>query len=169
MSGTTPEPPATSCTGSDCAARQVNQPPTGPRTSSGSPTPTTRARYGETSRSRRASPRRSRPARSVAPVPLLAPWVPVIVIAEALPEAWLVLQPEGDAADPLGALPQVQVRHEQPGRPAVLRRELLAVVAEGDPRLPVHQIFERQVGRIAAIGVHERVVGGRVDAAEQVV
>ena len=37
ISGTTPEPPATSSTGAVCVARQTNQPPTGPRSSSWSP------------------------------------------------------------------------------------------------------------------------------------
>ena len=37
MSGTMPEPPATSWIGSVCSERQTNQPPIGPRTSKGSP------------------------------------------------------------------------------------------------------------------------------------
>ena len=49
ISGTSPEPPATSCTGSDCSGRQTNQPPSGPRISSTSPTATTWVRYGDTS------------------------------------------------------------------------------------------------------------------------
>jgi len=44
MSGTTPEPPATSWTGSGRSGRQTNQPPTGPRISSGSPTARIRVR-----------------------------------------------------------------------------------------------------------------------------
>ena len=69
------------------------------------------------------------PPGSVAPVPLFAPWVPVVVVAEALPESGLVVEGQRDAADPLRALPQVQVRDEQPGRAAVLRGQVLAVVA----------------------------------------
>src|SRR5437879_4378916 len=37
MSGTMPEPPATSSTGAGSTGRQTNQPPTGPRISTGSP------------------------------------------------------------------------------------------------------------------------------------
>src|SRR5690349_1232403 len=50
---------------------------------------------------------------SVTPVTLLAPGVAVVVVAQRLPEAWLVRQPEVDALDPLGGLPEVQVRHQE--------------------------------------------------------
>ena len=72
-----------------------------------------------------------------------------------------------DAADPLGALPQVQVRDQQPGRPAVLGLEVLAVVPEGDPGLAVEQVVQRQVRGVAAVRVHERVLGGRLDVGQQ--
>jgi hypothetical protein len=42
----------------------------------------------------------------------------LVVIAEAFPEAGLVLVQQPDPADPLGALPEVQVRHQQPRRAA---------------------------------------------------
>jgi hypothetical protein len=48
ISGTTPEPPAMSVTGTR-PGRQTNQPPTGPRSSHGSPTFRMSVRYGETS------------------------------------------------------------------------------------------------------------------------
>ena len=62
------------------------------------------------------------PARagSVAPIALLLPGVAVVVVAVALPEAGLVVVVEPMPAHPLGALPEVQVRDEQPRRPAVL-------------------------------------------------
>src|SRR6478735_4353566 len=49
MRGTTPEPPATSSTGPGCPVRQTNQPPTGPRTRTASPTARPSARKVETS------------------------------------------------------------------------------------------------------------------------
>ena len=61
-----------------------------------------------------------RAGRSVPLVPLLAPWVAVVVVAELLPEAGLVLEQQLEAAHPLGRLPEVEVRDEQPGRAAVL-------------------------------------------------
>src|SRR4051812_9552913 len=70
---------------------------------------------------------------SVAPVALLAPRVAVVVVAERLPEAGLVLRHEDEAAHPLGALPEVQMRDEQARGAAVLRLERLAVVLVDDP------------------------------------
>jgi hypothetical protein len=55
MSGTTPDPPATSRSGPPIAASQTKYPPIGPFNSSGSPTATTWVRYGETSPSSRRS------------------------------------------------------------------------------------------------------------------
>ena len=81
-----------------------------------------RASRRRRSRDRRDAPRDAGRARSVAPVPLLPPRVAVVVVAVALPEAGLVLQRQRQAADPLRALPEVQVRDEQPRRAAVLGR-----------------------------------------------
>src|ERR671930_1388522 len=49
---------------------------------------------------------------SVAPEALLLPGVAVVVVAEAFPEAGLVLVQQLDPADPPGALPQVQMRDQ---------------------------------------------------------
>src|SRR5690348_12844308 len=86
----------------------------------------------------------------VAPVPLLAPRITVDVVAVRLPEARLLLLVEPDLLDPLGALPEIEMRHQHARRTAVLGRQGLAVVLVDDPRLAVHQVLERQVGRVAA-------------------
>ncbi len=49
ISGTTPLPPATSRRGAVDPGGQTNQPPIGPRSSSGSPGSSASVRYGETS------------------------------------------------------------------------------------------------------------------------
>ena len=59
---------------------------------------------------------RARRATSVAPVPLLPPRIAVVVVAVALPEAGLVIVAQCQPAHPLRALPEVEVRHEQPCR-----------------------------------------------------
>src|SRR4051812_22874584 len=51
---------------------------------------------------------------SITLVPLLLPRVAAVVVAVLLPEARLVPLHHGDPADPLGALPEVQVRHQHP-------------------------------------------------------
>src|SRR4029079_10437419 len=110
----------------------------------------------------RARPRRPpRAARSVAPVPLLVPRIAVVVIAVALPEAGLVLAAKRQAAHPFGALPEVEVRDEEPGRPAVLRRERLALVGVDDPGVPARDVLDREVGRVAAIAERDNELGGR--------
>src|SRR5215207_8558358 len=103
-------------------------------------------------------PAPGRAASSVAPVPLLLPGVAVVVVAEALPEARLVLVQEPDATDPLGALPQIQMRHQQPRRAAMLGLQLRTVIGERDPRLAIEQVLQRQVGAVAAVGLGEREV-----------
>src|SRR5215217_450674 len=76
---------------------------------------------------------------SVSPVALLAPRVAMIVVAEGLPETWLVLGHEPEAPYPLGALPEIEVGDEQAGRTAMLRRERFSFVGVGDPGLaPLH-------------------------------
>src|SRR4051794_8933318 len=72
------------------------------------------------------------PAPSTAPslvtlVPLLTPGVARVVVAVLFPEAGLVAGHQGQPGDPLGALPEVEMRHQQPDRPAVLDRQRLAV------------------------------------------
>src|SRR6185312_17061920 len=85
------------------------------------------------------APRRC--ARSVVAVSLLAPWVSVVVVAEGLPEAGFVLLEQRQSTQPLGALPEVEVRHEQPGGPAVLRRQRLAVVGVDHPGAAVDEVL----------------------------
>src|SRR5688500_16695579 len=71
------------------------------------------------------------PPPSVAAVAFFEPRVAAVVVAEGLPEPGLVALDESNTADPFGALPEVQVRHHEPCRAAVLRRERVAVVAVG--------------------------------------
>src|SRR5215216_2170936 len=89
-------------------------------------------------------------ATSVPPVALLAPGVAVVVVAQGLPEAGLVFGDQPQSSHPLGALPEVEVRHEQAGRTAVLGLERLAAVGVGDPGLTACAIIQRQVCGVAA-------------------
>src|SRR6266699_2474902 len=65
---------------------------------------------------------------------------------------------QGSPPYPLCALPEVQVRHEQPGGPAVLWREPLTVPLERDQIVREVQIGERQVGGEPLLGTHETVL-----------
>src|SRR5215203_3525678 len=79
---------------------------------------------------------------SVSPVALLAPRVAMVVVAEGLPEARLVLGHEPEAPYPLGTLPEVEVRDEKAGGAAMLRREWFSFVGVGDPGLAPRDLFK---------------------------
>src|SRR5919107_849342 len=98
-------------------------------------------------------------ADSVALIALLLPRVAVVVVAGCLPEARTVLDEEVQAANPLGALPEVQVGNQKSGRAAVLRLERLAVELVDDPGPPVGHVFERQVGPITVVAPSADVLG----------
>src|SRR6266487_1962604 len=70
-------------------------------------------------------------------VPFFFPVAGIVVIAVALPEAWLVLGEQLDPSQPLCALPEVPARDDEPQRPAVLGLEGLAVGLVGDQCLLV--------------------------------
>src|SRR5690242_13124271 len=89
------------------------------------------------------------PMSSVTLVPLLEPRVAAVVVAVLLPEARLVAAQQGQAGDPLGALPEVEVRHEQPHRPAVLDRQRTAVVLPDHPGLAAGYVVDGQVRGVA--------------------
>src|SRR5436190_69559 len=62
-------------------------------------------------------------------VALLAPGIAVIVIAAHFPEARLVEGGELDALDPLGTLPEIELRKNDAERPAMFAADRLAVPA----------------------------------------
>src|SRR5687767_11109703 len=87
--------------------------------------------FSTTSACRQARRRTPAPAgggaTSIAVIALLTPGVSVDVVAEGLPEARLVVFHEAEPADPLCRLPEVEVRHQETRRAAVLRCQRLAV------------------------------------------
>src|SRR5688572_28015999 len=86
-------------------------------------------------------------------ISLLFERIRVVVVAVALPEARAVIGSQLDAAEPLGALPEVLARNHQPERTAVLRRERLAVCVRREQRERIAQECDRHVRRIALLGV----------------
>src|SRR4051794_18958407 len=104
---------------------------------------------------------------SVALITLLKPGIPAVVVAERLPEAELVLLHEMQAAHPLRALPEIEVRHEQASRAAVLGFEIVAVVAVDDPRAAAGDVLDREVRGVPAVGERGDEAAERLDAVEQ--
>lgn len=62
--------------------------------------------------------------------PLFLPRIPTHVIAVLVPEARRVLLQELETPHPLRARPEIQVRHHEPGGPAVPRRQVFTIVPE---------------------------------------
>src|SRR3954453_3354562 len=104
---------------------------------------------------------------SVALIALFKPRVSAVVVAEGLPEAGLVLLREREPAPPFGALPEVEVRDEQPGRAAVLGLEVVAVVGVDHPCLAAGDVLDRQVGRVATVAERGDVAALELDPVEQ--
>src|SRR6266550_2415329 len=69
-------------------------------------------------------------------IPLFLPGVAPHVVAVLLPEPGNVLVDQRETPYPLRALPEIQVRHQQPSGPAVLWREPLTVPARAAPPRP---------------------------------
>src|SRR5918911_1742723 len=99
---------------------------------------------------------------SIAAVALLFPWITVIVIAERFPEAWRVPVRQAQATDPFGALPEVEVWHDQPRRAAMLRCQRLILVPVRDERLAALHVRHGQVRRVPAVAPHTHVLGRRI-------
>src|SRR5215471_1776516 len=97
--------------------------------------------------------RRRRGTRLLPAVALFLPGVAAHVVAVLLPEAWAIAGHELQATHPLGALPEVQVRDEQPQRPAVLRTDRLPVARIDEHVFLAQEVVERQVGGEAMLGL----------------
>src|SRR5262245_9120087 len=95
------------------------------------------------------------PDRVGPPVPLFGPGIAPHVVAVLLPEAGVVLLQQLEPAHPLGALPEVEVWHQEADRTAVLRSQGLAVVAERQEILGTVEVLKRQVGGEAVLRVHQ--------------
>src|SRR5256885_9319231 len=86
------------------------------------------------------------------PIPLFLPGIAPHVVAVLLPEPGNVLVDQREAPYPLRALPEIQVRHQQPGGPAMLGCEPVTVPLERDQVVRAIQIGERQVGSESLLG-----------------
>src|SRR4051812_16192086 len=90
-------------------------------------------------------------ATSVTLIALLEPGIAAVVVAVALPETRLVVVEHAQTGDELSALPEVEMRHEQARRAAVLAFERFAVEVPHHPGLSARHIGERQVRRVTRV------------------
>src|SRR5436305_11635700 len=86
--------------------------------------------------------------RSIALVSLFLPRIAVVVIAVPLPEAGLVVVEHLESRNPLRALPEVEMRYEQPRGAAVFDRQRFTFVIPHDPRLAAGHVSARKVGGV---------------------
>src|SRR5689334_4401739 len=100
-----------------------------------------------TSASCHTSRRAGTAAVSITVVSLLFPRIAVIVIAQRLPETAFIPFHEAQSPQPFGAFPEVEMRHEQPGRAAMHRQKRQALVAGRDHALATHEIRDGKVRR----------------------
>jgi len=56
---------------------------------------------------------------------------------------------------------------KKPRWAAVFRRKILVVKSEGDPRLLVHEVFQRQICRVVTIRMHEGELGIGFDCCKE--
>ena len=66
-------------------------------------------------------------AAAASAVAIFLPGVGVVVVAAEFPEAEVVAGGELDAPQPLWALPEIEVRHDEPNRSTVVQLERLAL------------------------------------------
>src|SRR5512141_2604659 len=90
-------------------------------------------------------------------IALLFPRIGVVVIAARLPVTGPVALAEADPREPLGALPEVQIRHERARRRAVWPRERAAGELVGDERARRERLGEAHVGRVAVRRLEDHV------------
>src|SRR5258708_35190658 len=98
-----------------------------------------------TSASCHSSRRPGTAAVSITVISLLFPGVAVIVIAQRLPEAAFIHFHEAQSPHPFGAFPEVEMRHEQPGRTAMRWQNLQALVSGRDHALAANEFRDLAV------------------------
>ena len=79
--------------------------------------------------------------------------IAAVVIAADFPIARRILGQEFDALQPFGAFPEIQMRHHQPHRAAVLLLQRLARPGMREQGVLGGEILQRQVGGVAVMGM----------------
>src|SRR6202022_3620623 len=82
------------------------------------------------------------------------------MIAVDLPESRSVDVQDLERADPLGALPEIELRHDEPAGASVLRRRVLTAGPEGQQNVVLEKVRESYVRRVAPLALSHD--GGRL-------
>src|SRR5262249_41531025 len=106
-------------------------------------------------------------ARLVALIPLFFPWLTMIVIPKRLPKTRFIFVEQSETANPLGALPKIEVRNQQSRGAAVLGSERLSFICIAPPHLPPTDAFNRKIRSVTAITKGNYVFGMVIDLCQQ--
>src|ERR671934_456723 len=98
----------------------------------------------------------------IAPVALLGPRIPTVVISIAFPEARRISNTKLNATQPLRALPRVEVRDHEAQRIAVIGRELRAVRMRREEHVRAQAVLERDIRGEAVLAVRDDEPGIRL-------
>src|SRR6185312_12761637 len=98
--------------------------------------------------------------RRVSAIALLRPRVAVVVVTARFPEAGTVGGDELDAADPFGAFPEIEPRHDRAHRTAMLARQRTTLPGMGEQHVVGIEFGQREVGRVVVIAVEDNEARG---------
>src|SRR5262245_32474424 len=113
-----------------------------------------------TSASCHSSRRTGATAVSITVISLLFPGVAIVVIAQRLPEAALILFHESQSAHPFSTFPKVKMRHEQPRWTTMRWQNRQALVSSRDHALAANQIGDRDICHVTTVAVSHDVRRG---------
>src|ERR1700689_7438 len=86
-------------------------------------------------------------------VALLGPGVGMVVIAAHFPKSAPVYVGELDGAHPLGALPCVQLRHDEAQRKSMIGLQIAPVMPMRQHYVVAQEFVVRQIGRVIAVAM----------------
>src|SRR5260370_7278144 len=92
--------------------------------------------------------------RSIPGISLFRPGIAAVVIAAHFPIARRVLATEFDALQPFGALPEIEMRHDEAHRAAVLLLQRLAGPATPHPGALPRKFFHPALRVVALMAIH---------------
>src|SRR3954470_22765134 len=94
---------------------------------------------------------------SVTGIALLGPRVASVVVTAGFPETGRIAAEDFDALQPLRAFPEIQMRHYQPHRAAVLRLQRRARPAMREQGVLGGKIFQREISGVAVMRMQHDV------------
>jgi hypothetical protein len=91
------------------------------------------------------------------------PRVSPIVITTDFPEPSDIFSEKFNAADPFGAFPGVELRHNQAERPAVVRSEILTIKAMGEDNIVIDELLKCKIRRVSSVTMDHDVSSSRLE------